>query len=195
MAVNVKKAPQINAIQMADIAFIMLIFFMMVTTMGSEYGLIRMLPPWVPPDFEQADRINERNILQVNINSLDQMQVNKQIIDVSELRARTKEFFDIRNVGDNYPEKDHVDFPLVGSVYVNTTAVVSLQNDRATSYRLYIQAQNEISAAINELRDEFTRQRFGSSFEASTQEQQDVATSIYRMAISEAEPRDRSRSR
>ena len=190
MAVNIKKPPTLNAVQTADMAFILLCFFMMVTTMGSEFGMIRQLPPWVPPT-EKGDLINKRNVLMVAINAHDNMLVNNEYTDLAQLRSRTKEFFSINNDGDAFPEKEPFEHALVGTIKVNKGALVSLQNDRGTSYKIYIQVQNELSAAINELRDEFCLQRFGTKFEDSTQEQQDVVSgSIYKMAISEAEPKD-----
>jgi len=189
MAVNVKKAPQINAIQMADIAFILLIFFMVVTTMGSEFGMIRMLPPWT--DDTTGDKINERNIFVVNVNAHNIIGVRGRPTEISQIRTMTKEFFDLNRRGEHDPEKELRDLPLLGPTWVNSGAVVSLQNDRATSYRIYMQVQNELTAAIRELRDEFCLQRFGTLFEDSTQEQQDVVGgSVFPIAISEAEPRD-----
>jgi len=191
MAVNIKKPPTLNAMQTADMAFIMLCFFMMVTTMGSEFGLIRQLPPWVehnPKD--TGDKINERNVLVVRISGQNALLVNNEYMEMSQLRAKAKDFFNINNTGDKYPEKEIVELPLLGSTSINRTAVVSLQNDRSTAYRTYIQAQNELSAAINELRDEFSLQRFASRYENLSPEQQDVVgNQIYKMAISEAEPR------
>ena len=191
MAVNIKKPPTLNAMQTADMAFIMLCFFMMVTTMGSEFGLIRQLPPWVEHNpNDKGDKVNERNVLVVRINAQNALMVNGQYMEMAQLRARTKEFFDINNTGSNFPEKETVEIPYVGSISVNRTAIVSLQNDRGTAYRTYIQAQNELSAAINELRDEFSLQRFAARYENLTPEQQDViGNQIYKMAISEAEPR------
>ena len=189
MAVS-KKTPGINATQMADISFILLIFFMMVTTMGSEFGLLRQLPPWVEQN-DTGDKINERNVLVVRINAQNNLLTNGEYINMSQLRAKTKEFFNINNAGINFPEKVVEELPLVGNISINRTAVVSLQNDRGTAYKTYIQAQNELSAAINELRDEFCLQRFGNKYENCTAEQQDVVGSyIYKMAISEAEPRE-----
>jgi len=189
---NIKKTPGINGSSMADVSFIILIFFLMVTTMGSEFGLIRQLPPWVdqkPND--TGDKINRRNVFIVSINQHNNMMVQDKYINVSELRAMAKDFFDISNTGDTYPEKEVKELPLLGAVNVNRTAIVSLQNDRGTSYKIYIQAQNELTAAINELRDEFSMQRFGRRFEACTEEQQDVVgKNVYPMAISEAEPKD-----
>ena len=197
MAVNIKKPPTLNAMQTADMAFIMLCFFMMVTTMGSEFGLIRQLPPWVdskPTD--KGDKIKERNVLVVAINQHNNLLVNKEYMEMSGLKARTKEFFNINNVGDRFPEKEVVELPLLGAININVGALVSLQNDRSTTYKVYIQAQNELAAAINELRDEFCLQKFGNKFENCTQEQQDVVSnSVYKMAISEAEPRDISKTK
>ena len=191
MAVNIKKPPTLNAMQTADMAFIMLCFFMMVTTMGSEFGLIRQLPPWVEHNpNDKGDKINERNVLVVKINVQNQLLVNNEYMEMSQLRAKTKDFFNINNSGDKYPEKETVELPYLGSININKTAIVSLQNDRGTAYRTYIQAQNELSAAINELRDEFSLQRFANRYENLTPEQQDVVGSqVYKMAISEAEPR------
>ena len=194
---NIKKTPGINATSMADVSFILLIFFLMVTTMGSEFGLIRQLPPWVDtkPD-DKGDKVKERNVLVVAINQFNYLLVNKEYAEMSQLRARTKEFFNINNTGDNFPEKEAKELPLLGTLNVNTTALVSLQNDRSTSYKVYIQAQNELAAAINELRDEFCLQKFGSKYEDCTVEQQDVVgNQVYKMAISEAEPKDISKTK
>ena len=193
----VRKPPQLNGTQTADMAFILVCFFMMVTTMGSEFGLIRQLPPWVehnPKD--TGDKINRRNVFVVAINQHNNMLVQDQYRDVAELRAMAKEFFDINTVGENFPEKETRELPIIGAINVNKTAIFSLQNDRGTSYKVYIQAQNELTAAVNELRDEFCMQKFGNKFEECTAEQQDVVSKdIYPMAISEAEPKDVSKSK
>jgi len=193
---NLKKTPGINGSSMADISFILFIFFLMVTTMGSEFGMIRQLPPWVEPNpKDKGDPINRRNVFVVAINQQNNMLVQDQYRDVSELRAVAKDFFNINNTGDNFPEKETKNLPLIGTINVNKTALVSLQNDRGTSYKIYIQAQNELTAAINELRDEFCMQRFGKKYEECTQEQQDVVgKQVYPMAISEAEPKNISRT-
>ncbi|MDR1172453.1 MAG: biopolymer transporter ExbD, partial [Bacteroidales bacterium] len=157
---NLKKTPQINAASMADISFILFIFFLMVTTMGTDYGLIRQLPPMSDaPD--KGTEINKRNVFVVSINQHNNLLVRGDYKDISQLREMAKDFFDLRNTGDEYPEKTQVDLPLIGLTTVNKTAVVSLQNDRGTSYKTYIQAQNELAGAIRELRDEFCLQKFG----------------------------------
>ena len=187
---NLKKTPGINAASMADIAFIILIFFLMVTTMGSEFGMVRQLPPWTTDT--KGDKINERNVLLVFVNQHNNLMVRGEIVNISELRRRTKDFFDLSKMGDKDPEKEEKNLPFIGTILVNKGAVVSLQNDRGTSYKTYLQVQNELTAAIRELRDEFCVQKFGNTFEECMQEQQDVVgKDIFPMSISEAEPRDK----
>jgi len=191
----VRKPPTLNGTQTADMAFILVCFFMMVTTMGSEFGLIRQLPPWIENQDPSEEKINRRNVFVVAINQHNNMLVQDSYREITELRAMAKDFFDINNTGDEYPEKEAAELPGIGTIYVNRTAVVSLQNDRGTSYKIYVQAQNELAAAINELRDEFTMLRWGTKYEDSTADQQDVVgRQIYPMAISEAEPKNVSRT-
>ncbi|MDR1156137.1 MAG: biopolymer transporter ExbD [Bacteroidales bacterium] len=192
---NLKKTPQINAASMADISFILFIFFLMVTTMGTDYGLIRQLPPMsdVP---NEGTEINKRNVFVVSINQHNNLMVRGEYKDISQLREMAKDFFDLRNAGDEYPEKIQEDLPLIGLTTINKTAVVSLQNDRGTSYKTYIQAQNELAGAVHELRDEFCLQKFGKKYDDCTQEQQDVVgKDVFPMAISEAEPKDISKTK
>ena len=197
MALDIKNPPKLNAMQTADMAFIMLCFFMMVTTMGGEFGLIRQLPPWVEHNpNDKGDKVNRRNVFVVGISKDDNMLVQGEYKSIADLRAMAKEFFDINNTGENFPEKEVQELPLLGAIQVNKTAIASLQNDRGTSYKVYLQAQHELAGAINELRDEFCRQRFGSKFDDCTDEQKDVVSnSVYKMAISEAEPKDVSKTK
>ena len=192
----VRKPPQLNGTQTADMAFILVCFFMMVTTMGTDYGLIRQLPPWIEHNpNDKGDKVNQRNVFVVAISQNNDMLVRNEYKTIADLRPMAKEFFSITNTGDNFPEKWVQDIPLVGSISVNKTAVVSLQNDRGTAYRIYIQAQNELAGAINELRDEFCAQYFGRKFEECTEEQRDVVSSkVYPMSISEAEPKNVSKT-
>jgi biopolymer transport protein ExbD len=190
---NLKKTPGINAASMADISFIILIFFLMVTTMGSEFGMIRQLPPWVDPKDQTNEQVNARNVFMVNVNLHNNLLVEKEYREITELRTMCKDFFNLANSGVSYPEKVQKELPLLGTMTVNRTAVVSLKNDRGTSYKTYMQVQNELTAAITELRNEFCMQKFGKLFEECTQEQQDVVSQdVYPMSISEAEPENQS---
>jgi biopolymer transport protein ExbD len=189
---GVKKTPGINAASMADISFILLIFFLMVTTMGTDYGLIRQLPP-MSDSPKDEDKINERNVFVVSVNQHDNLMVEGVLMNIGELRKVTKEFFLVANPDDDvkFPEKKWEVLPLLGNTKINKSAVVSLQNDRGTSYKAYIQVQNELAGAVHELRDEFCSQHFGKKFDDCSQEEQDVVgKQVYPMAISEAEPKD-----
>lgn len=189
----VRKPPTLNGTQTADMAFIMVCFFMMVTTMGSEFGLIRMLPPWVE-DHDAVEPINRRNVFIVGISQNNELLVQNEHVEVRDIREMVKEFFDLSNDCETCPEKEYQELPYIGNIKVNKGALVSLQNDRSTGYRIYIQVQNEIAAAINELRDDFSMQRFGMKYDDLTSTQQEVVgRQVYPMAISEAEPRNISR--
>ncbi|MDR0713778.1 MAG: biopolymer transporter ExbD [Bacteroidales bacterium] len=190
---NIKKTPGINASSMADISFILLIFFLMVTTMGTDYGLMRQLPP-MSQDPVSDEKIIERNVFVVNVNMSNLIQAEGNEIGIGELRLKVKEFFNVASEGDNFPVK--MDTVVEGiPMRLNKTAVVSLQNDRGTSYKTYIQVQNELAGAVIELRDEFCRQYYGGKdFEDCDQKIQDfVGKKVYPMAISEAEPVDKSK--
>jgi hypothetical protein len=163
----------------------------MVTTMGSEYGMLRQLPPWVGDNVTEGAKINERNVFVVSVNENSDLLVKNNFTQVSELRSMTKDFYNLSNTGDGYPAKIQKELPLIGTITVNENAVVSLQNARGTSYRTYLQVQNELTAAIHELRDEFCMQNFGRLYDDCTQDQQDVVgKDVFPMSISEAEPRD-----
>lgn len=193
---NIKKTPGINAASMADISFIILIFFLMVTTMGSEFGMIRQLPPWVAPEDQTNEKVNERNVFVVSVNQHNNLMVENEYREITDLREMCKDFFRLSNSGDNFPVKTEKELDLIGLTTVNESAVVSLINDRGTSYKIYMQVQNELTAAVRELRDEFCAQKFGNKFEECTEAQRKVVeTSIYPMNISEAEPKDAGKTK
>ncbi|OQA07650.1 MAG: Biopolymer transport protein ExbD/TolR [Bacteroidetes bacterium ADurb.Bin397] len=170
--------PEINAGSMADIAFLLLIFFIVATTMDVDSGILTQLPP-MPPDEEQPPPpdINERNVLTVLVNSRDQLLVEGEWTDVTQLRAQTKEFILNPQGKMDLPESP-------------TKAVVSLQNDRGTSYNAYIQVQNELKAAYNEVRNEESRKKYGKKYDDLNPDQQKDIKAMYPVKISEAEPKD-----
>ncbi|MDR3095329.1 MAG: biopolymer transporter ExbD [Bacteroidales bacterium] len=186
---NLKKTPGINSSSMADVSFILFIFFLMVTTMGTDYGLIRQLPPMVD-DIDITQEIKERNVFVVNVNLYDLIQAESKVVEIGQLRGLVKEFFNVNTVGEEFPQKKDT---IVGgkAIRMNRTAVVSLQNDRGTSYRTYIQVQNELAAAIHELRDEASLQLYGKKYDDLDEDTQEfIGKKLYPMAISEAEPKE-----
>lgn len=185
-----KKVPEINGSSMADIAFIALIFFLMVTTMDKEEGISRLLPPIPPEDQKIEDlKVNRRNIIQVKINSNDRLLAGSQPMDVSQLKDKIKEFMTNPYDDPNLPEKEIKDIPGLGPVPV-TKGVISLQNDRGTTYQAYITVQNELIKAINELRDDFSMKTFGKKYSKLDEDQQTAVRKAVPQNISEAEPKD-----
>jgi len=185
-----KKVPEINGSSMADIAFIALIFFLMVTTMDKEEGIARLLPPIPPEDQKMEDqKVNRRNIIQVKINSNDRLLAGSQPMDVSQLKDKIKEFMTNPTDDPNLPEKEVQDIPGLGPVPVSK-GVISLQNDRGTTYQAYITVQNELIKAINELRDDFSVKTFGKKYSKLDNDQQELVRKAVPQRISEAEPKD-----
>jgi biopolymer transport protein ExbD len=185
-----KKVPEINGSSMADIAFIALIFFLMVTTMDKEEGISRLLPPIPPEDQKMEDlKVNRRNIIQVKINSNDRLLAGSQPMDVSQLKDKIKEFMTNPYDDPNLPEKEIQDIPGLGPTPVSK-GVISLQNDRGTTYQAYITVQNELIKAINELRDDFSMKTFGKKYSKLDEDKQEMVRKAVPQKISEAEPKD-----
>ncbi len=182
--------PGINSSSTADIAFMLLIFFLTTTSMDTDRGLARRLPP--PRESQQQDDniiVKERNVLQVRLNKDNQLMVGQDYIDVSQLRERAKEF--IMNPADaaNLPEKHLVNIPLLGECMITKNHVISVQNDVGTSYQAYIDVQNELVAAYNEIREDLSKEKFGKSYLDCSEDEQKAIREFYPQKISEAEPK------
>lgn len=184
-----KKTPAINSSSTADIAFLLLCYFLMTTTMGSQTGLSRRLPP-IPDEKDKVEdqKVNRRNILQVKINSADRILAGSEPIDISQLNDKVKEFLSNPTNNPNLPEKEMKE--IEGKEYLVSKGVISLQNDRGTSYQAYIAVQNELVKAVNQLRDEFSMKEYGKVFAALTEDEQGIVKKVVPQNISEAEPKD-----
>ena len=189
-----KKTPEINSSSTADIAFLLLCYFLMTSTMGEDSGLQRRLPPMPNENQEVQDqKINRRNIIVVKINAQDRLLAGSDAIDVSLLKDRIKDFLTNPTDDPNLPEKEVKDIEGFGAYPVSKGVMISLQNDRGTSYQAYIAVQNELVKAINELRDDFSKRYYGKVYTQLTEEQQKIAREAIPQNISEAEPKDVSK--
>ncbi|MGK0406530.1 MAG: biopolymer transport protein ExbD [Roseivirga sp.] len=179
--------PEINAGSMADIAFLLLIFFLVTTTMDVDSGINRKLPPWTPLDeIPETPPVKKKNIFTVLVNSSNQLLVEDDYMDLRDLRSATKRF--LNNNGDRSCTYCQGSLKSPASADNPLKAIVSLQNDRGTSYKMYIAVQNELAAAYNELREELAQRRYGKPFdELGDLEQKEIKDS-YPQKISEAEP-------
>ena len=187
-----KKIPQINASSMADISFLLLIFFLVTTSMDVNQGLARRLPAPIPPDAKVEDTdINKRNLFVVKINWENKLLVQGQEMDVRQLRAKAKEFIANANDDPNMPRLFEEDFGQpFGTLKYTKEHVISVQNDAETQYQAYLEVQNELVAAYNELREECAQQYFHTSYTELDEEWQKKIQKIYPQKISEAEPKN-----
>ena len=184
--------PEINAGSMADIAFLLLVFFLVTTTMDTDLGLARLLPPPILEDVETPP-IKERNVFVVLVNANDKLLVEGELMEISELRDAAKEFIENPNDEEKLPAKKEVEIPILGTRMVSKQ-VISLQNDNGTSYDMYIRVQNELAAAYNELRNVLAMEEFGVSYdalvEAGDKAKVKAIRKVFPQRISEAEPKD-----
>lgn len=190
MAKTKRKVPGINASSTADISFMLLIFFLITTSMDTDRGLARRLPP-PPENIENQEDVivKERNVLQVRINKDDQLMVGGEWFDIKQLREKAKEFISNPSDDPNLPEKHVKHLPFFGDVMITDKHVISVQNDVGTSYNMYIQVQNELVAAYNELRNELAQAQFGKSLAECSEDEKKAITDYYPQKISEAEPK------
>ncbi|MBP5211005.1 MAG: biopolymer transporter ExbD [Bacteroidales bacterium] len=185
-----KKTPEINGGSMADISFIVLVFFLMVSTMDQEKGLSRRLPPMPAEDQKVEDqKVNRRNIIIVRININDRIFAGNEPIDVSQLKDKIKEFLTNPMEDPNLPEKEVKEIEGFGP-YPVSKGVISLQNDRGTTYSKYIEVQNELVKAINEIRDDFSMANYGKKYDKLDEDKQAIVRECIPQQISEAEPKD-----
>lgn len=181
---------EVNAGSTADIAFIILVFFLISSNMDSVGGLQRLLPPM--PDENQKieqQKVNRRNILVVKINENDQLYAGGDYIDITMLKDKAKEFLVNPNNSESLPEKENKEIEGFG-LYPVSKGVISLQNTRGTSYETYIKVQNELVRAVNEIRDEFSMEHYGRKYIALDEDRQKIVRQIIPQNISEAEPVD-----
>jgi len=207
-----RKIPEVNAGSMADIAFLLLIFFLVTTTMSVDTGIVRKLPPPPQPGATESIKINERNVLVILVNKDNLVAIKGELIEVADLRARVREFFsnptlnealseqvtvfDKKMDEESQKEPDEDKIRIYNSIIAElgedvpiSKGVISIQNDRTTKYGKYMEVQNEVVGAINDLRDELSKETWGKEFEKLNDEQQEIIKTIYPFAISEAEPR------
>ena len=189
-----RRVPGLNASSTADISFILLIFFLVTTSMDTDRGLAVRLPN--PPEDNQQDppKIRERNSMIVNVNMNNQIMVtvakNSKEIQISELRELAKEFISNPENNPDMPELIPVELPAPFGVQpITKNHVISLQTDRATSYDTYFQVENELYGAYNDLRDELARKTFGRPYRECNEDEQLACRQYYKCVISEAEPR------
>ena len=198
MAINKRKVQEINAGSMADISFLLLIFFLVATTMNTDTGLMRMLPPMPPENQQQEEiKVKERNLFLVLISGSGNIMAGvpgkQEQIVLGQLKDMAKEFITNPMDDENLPEKVDREIDMAdGSkwTYPVSEGVVSLQTTRDTGYQAYIMVQNELTRAFNEVRDDVAQRKFGAKFSDLNEDQRNAVSKAVPLKISEAEPRN-----
>lgn len=181
-----RSTPEINAGSMADIAFLLLIFFLVTTTMDIDTGITRKLPPPVEDDTDID--IKQRNVFKVLVNSADRLLVEDKPGDIRTLKSQAKEFITNPTNSEDLPEKRLETIDYLGEVEISK-GVISLKNDRGTSYEMYIAVQDELTKVFQELRNELSVRHFGVKYDNLVNEdKRNAIQDAIPMAISEAEP-------
>lgn len=183
-----KKTPEINATSTADIAFLLLVFFLATTTMNVDSGMFRRLPPY-QPDNTEAPKIAKRNILQILVNKDNMLQVDGEVLDVNRLKDKALDFILNPMNDENLPETSKKEIEGLGNVDVSK-GVISLQSDKGTSYEMYIAVQDQLAAAFNEARNRKSKLKWNKKYSELNSAQQEAIKKWVPMSISEAEPKN-----
>ncbi|MCG8582534.1 MAG: biopolymer transporter ExbD [Bacteroidales bacterium] len=182
-----RQIKELNAGSMADIAFLLLIFFLVTTTMDSDLGLGTVLPPYTDDIDTQPPPVNDRNVFEILVNSENQLLVEKQPLDLVLLTEATKTFI-LNPLDDiNLSDKEMKDITLLGMTSVSK-GIISIQTANDTEYQTYLMVQNEIIRAFNEMRDEMAQTKFGKKYKDLGKPEKDAIRAACPKLISEAEP-------
>lgn len=160
-----EQIPELNTSSTADISFMLLIFFLVTSSMDTDKGLLRQLPP--PPQEQQPPQdVRKDHVLQITLDAHDQLSIDGTLLTTQQLKNQIVEFVAADRT-------DHV---------------ISIRTDRATTYEAYFRMQNAIVAAYNQLREHYSRERYGKGYGELFQEQRDEVNQYYPQRISESKP-------
>ena len=186
-----RKVPLLNSSSTADIAFLLLIFFLVTSSLDSQLGIYRKM------SVEQANEVLQnrkdlakRNFLRFVINEANEVLHDDKSVSSSELRSISKVFISNPDDLDFLPEKEQIEILEIGVFPASNKHVISLEFSRNSDYQTYLSALNEITAAYNELRNEFAYSLFRTSFDQLTQEQKEAIRQIYPLRVVEKEARE-----
>lgn len=196
MARKKRKTPGLNGSSSADIAFMLLIFFLITTSMDTDKGLKRRLPPLSPK--QQNDKpieINDRNIMRILVNRQDQVVISRKVngvdqiipVPLDKLKDMAVQFITNPNNDPYLPEKEEKDIPLLGGKVsvVSSGYAISLKTEVQTSYKMFINVENELLKAYNEVWNSLAQKYFGAKFDELSPAKQKALTEAYPMHISE----------
>lgn len=177
--------PEINATSTADMAFMLLVFFLLATSMGVKKSIRRELPPSTDSVRVEPLRVKERDLLVLRLDGEGRLFAGSEEIPLTDVKERVKHFIANPDNEESLPEKHSREVPLLGTVEVTDTHVIALRYDPHTDYRTYFEVQNLLLEAYHELRDAEAEKRFYCTFDRATSEQQEAIRACYPQRISE----------
>lgn len=177
--------PEINATSTADMAFMLLVFFLLATSMGVKKSIRRELPPSTDSVRVEPLRVKERDLLVLRLDGEGRLFAGPEEIPLMDVKERVKHFIANPDNEESLPEKHSREVPLLGTVEVTDTHVIALRYDPHTDYRTYFEVQNLLLEAYRELRDAEAKKRFHCTFDRASSEQQEAIRACYPQRISE----------
>lgn len=177
--------PEINATSTADMAFMLLVFFLLATSMGVKKSIRRELPPSTDSVRVEPLRVKERDLLVLRLDGEGRLFAGPEEIPLTDVKERVKHFIANPDNEESLPEKHSREVPLLGTVEVTDTHVIALRYDPHTDYQTYFEVQNLLLEAYRELRDAEAEKRFHCTFDRASSEQQEAIRACYPQRISE----------
>ena len=177
--------PEINATSTADMAFMLLVFFLLATSMGVKKSIRRELPPSTDSVRVEPLRVKERDLLVLRLDGEGRLFAGPEEIPLTDVKERVKHFIANPDNEESLPEKHLREVPLLGTVEVTDTHVIALRYDPHTDYQTYFEVQNLLLEAYRELRDAEAEKRFHCTFDRASSEQQEAIRACYPQRISE----------
>ena len=181
-----RRVPEINSSSTADIAFLLLIFFLMTTSMDTDMGLPRRLPEWAADGRKpETVEVRERNVLSVRLDADDRLWCDERLVGLAELHAVAREFVGNPEGREDLPERVATEVPGLGTVEVTKNHVILLSCHREATYKAYVAVQDELAGVYEELRNELSRRRWGQDYADLAPARRQAVRMVYPQRVSE----------
>ena len=175
----------LNTTSTADISFMLLVFFLVTSSMDTDKGMERLLPPPQDNTETQDVEVKKRNVMELRIDANNQLTCNGEAITTGELAQRVALFVANANDDANLPEKSEREVNLLGRCRVSDRHVITIEADRATTYEAYFNMQNAIVKGYNKLRNDLALRRFGHEYARCSDMEREAIKMVYPQRISE----------
>lgn len=183
-----RNIPQFNSSSTADIAFLLLIFFLITSSLDSRTGIYRKLSPASSEEvLRKKTDIRERNLISFSIDENNALWIEDDSVTLPEIKELAKVFISNPSDLEFLPDKEIINLPYFGNIPVTSNHIINLEISRDADYQTYISVLNELTAAYNELRNELAYNHFHKDFSRLTEEEKMAIRDVYPLRISEKE--------